>query len=82
MLADGPRLMESDIRGIVVPPTGAAAINNATTETTTYDEAFAVFERNLITQTLLSCDGKVTEAARRLGLGRATLYKKIAALGL
>nr|MBL8457110.1 hypothetical protein [Zoogloeaceae bacterium] len=34
------------------------------------------------TETLASCDGRVIEAARRLQMGRATLYKKIAALKL
>jgi transcriptional regulator with PAS, ATPase and Fis domain len=45
-------------------------------------EAMAAFERQLIARALATCDGRVSEAARRLGLGRATLYKKMAALGL
>jgi DNA-binding NtrC family response regulator len=48
----------------------------------TYEEAFASFERELINQTLRACDGKVIDAARQLGISRATLYKKIAALGI
>ncbi|QEL65491.1 PAS modulated sigma-54 specific transcriptional regulator, Fis family [Oryzomicrobium terrae] len=47
-----------------------------------YSEAVADFERRLIRQALAACAGKVPEAAQRLGLGRATLYKKIAALGI
>ncbi|HEX5803284.1 MAG TPA: sigma 54-interacting transcriptional regulator [Azospira sp.] len=87
MLADGPRLTEADIRGIVVPPpaTGAPAQTASAGEpppATTYDEAFVAFERELIVRSLQACGGKVTEAARRLGLGRATLYKKMAALGI
>ncbi|HWV09233.1 MAG TPA: helix-turn-helix domain-containing protein, partial [Pseudomonas sp.] len=40
------------------------------------------FERELIRQALDSHDGSVVEAARHLGLGRSTLYKKMLALGL
>jgi transcriptional regulator with PAS, ATPase and Fis domain len=83
MLADGPRLTETDLDGIVSPPRdGARAEQMNDEQPGSYDEALASFERNLITQTLRLSDGKVTEAARRLGLGRATLYKKMAALGL
>ena len=35
-----------------------------------------------VLMTLAACGGKVDEAARRLGLGRSTLYKKLMALGL
>ncbi len=86
MLADGPRLGEADIRGIVAPSeiaageTAPAAARAAALGT--YDEALAEFERDLIARTLQACGGKVTAAAKRLGLGRATLYKKIAALGI
>ena len=45
-------------------------------------ELATAFERELITRTLQQCGGRVTEAARQLGIGRATLYKKMAALGL
>ena len=75
MLADGPLLTEADIRGIVIPaelpadlPTTAASELSGT-----YEEALAAFERELITRTLQQCGGRVTEAARQLGLGRATL---------
>ncbi|MBW7900244.1 MAG: sigma 54-interacting transcriptional regulator [Rhodocyclaceae bacterium] len=87
MLADGPRLTEADIRGIVIAPeiaAGAEAPPAAADrpEPATYDAALAEFERELIARTLQATGGKVTAAAKRLGLGRATLYKKIAALGI
>ena len=85
MLADGPRLTEADIRGIVVPQSSVAdtSANPPSGESPgTYEEALVSFERNLISQTLRQTGGKVSLAAQRLGLGRATLYKKIAALGL
>ncbi|RJG09189.1 PAS domain-containing protein [Pseudomonas cavernicola] len=40
------------------------------------------FERQLILNTLAEHAGNVVEAAQRLGLGRSTLYKKMAALGI
>jgi transcriptional regulator with PAS, ATPase and Fis domain len=47
-----------------------------------YEEAKRKFEQEFIGRTLASCSGKVDEAARCLGLGRSTLYKKMASLGL
>ncbi|WP_421546433.1 sigma-54 interaction domain-containing protein [Pseudomonas sp. QD4] len=48
----------------------------------TFAAARERFDRQLISSTLVQCAGKVDEAARRLGLGRSTLYKKMAALGI
>jgi transcriptional regulator of acetoin/glycerol metabolism len=36
----------------------------------------------LIESTLSRCKGNVIEAAKQLGLGRSTLYKKMTALGI
>nr|WP_269845343.1 sigma 54-interacting transcriptional regulator [Trinickia dabaoshanensis] len=47
-----------------------------------YDEALAGFERTLIENTLAECGGRVAEAAKRLCIGRATLYKKMLGLGI
>ena len=81
MLADGPRLTEADIRGIVITPELAPAdTSSATGQTGSYEVAFASFERDLINRTLRACNGKVSDAARQLGIGRATLYKKIVTL--
>jgi two-component system, NtrC family, response regulator HydG len=40
------------------------------------------WERKLIQQALKRTDGNVPEAARLLGLGRATLYRKIEEYGI
>ena len=40
------------------------------------------FERTVISQTLAQCDGNIAEAARRLGLDRANLSRKVKDLGL
>ena len=79
MLSDQARLGEDAFRSIV---TAAAGPSPAANPGRTWDAAIADFERKLITETLASCDGRVIEAARRLQMGRATLYKKIAALKL
>ena len=42
----------------------------------------AVFSLNLLRLQIEADAGNVDAAARRLGLGRSTLYKKLAALGL
>ncbi|WP_043346472.1 sigma-54 interaction domain-containing protein [Cupriavidus basilensis] len=47
-----------------------------------YEEAMRAFEQRLLSDALRATGGRVAEAASRLGIGRATLYKKIAALGI
>jgi transcriptional regulator of acetoin/glycerol metabolism len=47
-----------------------------------YSDALAVFDRNIIAAALQHSGGNVPAAARELGLSRATLYKRIAALGI
>ena len=37
-------------------------------------------ERRILESALNACHGKVVEAARRLGIGRATVYKRMSAL--
>ena len=44
-----------------------------------YDEAMRTFERQLLLDAL-DAAGQVSAAARALGIGRATLYRKLAAL--
>lgn len=79
MLTDHARLGEHEFRAIITP---IATTSPTTNPLRTWDSAIADFERKLITETLANCNGRVSEAARQLQMGRATLYKKIAALGL
>jgi transcriptional regulator with PAS, ATPase and Fis domain len=47
-----------------------------------YADALAAFDRTIISAALQESGGNVPAAARALGMARATLYKRIAALGL
>jgi transcriptional regulator with PAS, ATPase and Fis domain len=49
---------------------------------TSYADAMMAFEKDFLSDALRASGGRVAEAAERIGIGRATLYKKIAALGI
>ncbi|RIZ40892.1 sigma-54 interaction domain-containing protein [Pseudomonas putida] len=78
LLADQPRLGVADLRAALGPlsPLAEAPVRQR------YRDACEAFERGLIAGALAEQGGKVPEAAAALGLGRSTLYKKMAALGL
>jgi len=48
----------------------------------TLEERMGAYERGVLTATLKECQGNRAEAARRLGIGRATLYEKLARHGI
>jgi transcriptional regulator with PAS, ATPase and Fis domain len=83
LLSDDLHLGATEIRtaiGTLVaadPQTAPQPLNDET-----YSEARQRFDRELITAKLAQCDGNVVLAAQQLGLGRSTLYKKMAALGI
>ncbi|MHC6225521.1 sigma-54 interaction domain-containing protein [Pseudomonas sp. X10] len=78
LLADQPRLTAADLQAALGPlsPLAADPVQLG------YREACEQFERKLIENALARAAGKVPEAAQALGLGRSTLYKKMAALGI
>ncbi|CAG0967114.1 Transcriptional regulatory protein QseF [Burkholderiales bacterium] len=80
MFSDDLRLnaghFQPALRGTAAPEAGERS------EDLPYDQALAAFERRLITDALHKAKGKVADAAAALGMGRATLYKKLAALGI
>jgi transcriptional regulator with PAS, ATPase and Fis domain len=78
MNTDEGRLEAGDFQGLVRH--GAPAAAGAPSAGTTYAEIMADAERRALDAALRACGGKVTEAARRLGIGRATFYKRMAAL--
>ncbi|WP_273826302.1 MULTISPECIES: sigma-54 interaction domain-containing protein [Pseudomonas] len=85
LLGDTQVLGAADIRGAIgtfSPLERAPAPVMAAPGNETFSAARERFERQLIEATLAQCGGKVVEAARQLGLGRSTLYKKMVALGI
>ncbi|MEI7613943.1 MAG: sigma 54-interacting transcriptional regulator [Betaproteobacteria bacterium] len=84
MLSDKTRLTASDLEGIV--PAEVVQAPNTTGQfgdtLRPYHLEFEEFERQLLSQALAAADHRVEEAAKMLGLGRATVYRKMKALGL
>jgi len=78
LLADQPRLGVADLAAALGPLSPVAGQE----QRMSYREACEQFERRLIAGALAEHAGNVPEAAKALGLGRSTLYKKMAALGL
>ncbi|WP_460415433.1 sigma-54 interaction domain-containing protein [Pseudomonas sp. microsymbiont 2] len=78
LLADQPRLNVSDLTSAL----GTLSPVASATPTLDYRQACAQFERGLIVDALARSTWNVPEAARALGLGRSTLYKKMVALGI
>ncbi|MFM2121253.1 MAG: Bacterial regulatory protein Fis family, partial [Pseudomonadota bacterium] len=52
------------------PPAGADEAGDPTTD-------LAALERSAIAQALAECGGRVSEAARRLGVHRSTVYRHL-----
>jgi DNA-binding NtrC family response regulator len=76
-LARGPALTPVDLRA----PTGAASAWPVSTPEG-IELSLVAYERACIEETLRRLEGDVREAARVLGLGRSTLYRKLRTLGL
>jgi DNA-binding NtrC family response regulator len=66
-----PRYMES--RQATAPVPG---------DSRSYADAIETFEREFLSNALSAAHGKVDDAARNLGLARATLYRKLKSHGL
>lgn len=84
LLSDNLSLDARKIRAAIgtLVPVEPTASPSAVASTETYGEARQRFDRSLISSKLAQCGGNVILAAQQLGLGRSTLYKKMAALGI
>lgn len=78
VLTDHMRLTADDIAAVL--PGVVARRSAPSGSVRKYAEALTEFERSTIRSALEAAAGKVPEAARLLGVSRATLYKKIAGL--
>jgi transcriptional regulator with PAS, ATPase and Fis domain len=74
ILSDNAQLGAADFAFLGPAAAAPAPVN--------YAEALAAFDRDIIRAALQDSGGNVAAAASRLGMARATLYKRIAALGL
>jgi DNA-binding NtrC family response regulator len=79
-LADLP----ADIRNAVLPPLPAAPGKNGSSEPQREEDILPLreLERRAIQRALRATHGSVGKAAKLLGIGRATLYRRIATLDL
>ena len=95
MLTDRLRIGVADLAGILPPgrvksfsPSLPSSLSRAggmtrnSNELRSYEEEFVDFERRILTDALTTANNRVDEAARLLGLGRATMYRKMRSLGL
>ena len=76
--------MPADIRNAVLPPIPAANGKSQNGESHRDDEILPLreLERRAIQRALRATQGSVGKAAKLLGIGRATLYRRIATLDL
>ena len=66
--------MPSTLMGAAAPERPGAVVPLA--------QAEAAFEKQTLEHALLASNGQIAEAARRLGISRATFYKKLSKYGL
>ncbi|MBX8596384.1 sigma 54-interacting transcriptional regulator [Pseudomonas cichorii] len=85
LLSDDLQLTAQDIHSAIGTLLPVSASNNRDSQThapETFSQARQRCDRQLIESALLQCAGNVVQAAQQLGLGRSTLYKKMAMLGI
>ena len=75
ILADGPVLTPRDFPAEVLGPGGDDAVQLSTSDD--LREALEQYERAHVRRVLDDCGGDKREAARRLGLGLSSLYRKL-----
>ncbi|MFM0377878.1 sigma 54-interacting transcriptional regulator [Paraburkholderia strydomiana] len=79
----GGALSASAIQGAPhAEPPAVAEAGNPEIEPSSWNEAMAAFEKRFLSDALRANGGRVIDTAAQIGMGRATLYKKIAAHGI
>jgi transcriptional regulator of acetoin/glycerol metabolism len=79
MNTDAHTLDVADFAELVVLPHEPEADMVFLPPGSTMAEAMAEAEHRILGSALKACHGKVAEAARRLGIGRATFYRRMTA---
>jgi len=80
MNTDGHRLEVGDFHGLEKSAARPGATLAEFPAGSSYAESMAQAERQILESALAASAGKVAEAARRLGIGRATFYKRMVAM--
>lgn len=80
MTTDEARLEAADFQGLFKAPPELLMDVWGLSPNSNYEQAMAEAERRILETALSGASGKVVEAARRLGIGRATFYKRMSAL--
>jgi len=81
-LTEGPLLVPSDFPAEKQPTEPLGQRPSRINHETPAPSHLGQMERETIRQVLEACGGNMTETARRLGIGRATLYRKLKKYGL
>jgi DNA-binding NtrC family response regulator len=76
--ADGNRIAATDLEPILPAP----KIRPTSSQTPALTEILADAERQAIRGALRACTGNKAQAAKQLGISRATLYEKLTVLGI
>jgi len=79
MNTDAHTLQVADFAGLAVVPREAEAGPVSLPPGTTFAQAVAQAEQRILESALAACGGNVTDAARSLGIGRATFYRRMSA---
>jgi transcriptional regulator of acetoin/glycerol metabolism len=78
--SDEHRLEVADFHGLGKASASPGQVLAPAPEDSSYVSTMAEAERRILAAALAACNGKVVDAARRLGIGRATFYKRMTAL--
>ncbi len=81
VLGDGAAI-DSDLVQAAIRPRPAATNVAASGFAPDFDTAPACAQAQALRRALQQCQGNVSEAARRLGIGRATMYRRMQRLGI
>ncbi|MGQ0683652.1 sigma-54 interaction domain-containing protein [Bradyrhizobium sp.] len=82
ILSDSGRLTGEDFERILAVGPARAAAPERPGAVVPLAQAEAAFEKQTLEHALLASNGQIVEAARRLGISRATFYKKLSKYGL
>ncbi|NML31488.1 sigma-54 interaction domain-containing protein [Paraburkholderia antibiotica] len=77
----GGGLAATQARTLGQPP-ASVGVDVAAAEPASWSDAMAAYEKCFLSDALRANGGRVIDTAKQIGMGRATLYKKIAAHGI